>query len=212
MAGRGFHNLVFIDFSCDKFPAISQRYCEKNSVQAACHIHDYSCSQCSKSFPSPMSLELHVSSFHYFPSKHICLHCNHDYKTKAQLEKHKNRYADSLTKKIYLTDSKRRFLRALGLMPLCAASTHDACFRTKQSPKVNADYYHKLREIDTVTRLSYDVHEEPEQDDDESDSTNSWYAECIIVHILSFAVYFCLIIMHLHCLVSNYNKKVACKF
>lgn len=169
MFGKGFHNLIFVDFSSDKFPAISQSYCEKNPIQPACSFHNYTCSKCHKSFPSGSALKLHSTQYHYHPSKFICNLCNHDYSTKSQLERHKSTYPSPQSHKKHLTDSKRRFLRALALLPQCGTAQFKP--KEKETPPTNADYYSHLQRVETVTRLSYASSEIP--DDMEGDDSDS---------------------------------------
>ena len=166
MGGRGFHNLIFADFSCDKFAAVCQRYCEVQTIQAACTLHDYSCNECRKAFPMQAALDLHMGQYHYYPSKYICTLCHHDYETKAKLEEHKTRYP--CNSKRHLADSKRKFIRALSLMPHCAAQN---MLRHKQTPAINMGYHDKLRSVPTVTSVQYEL-SEIRSEDEESDSSH----------------------------------------
>lgn len=163
---KGFHHLIFIDFSCAKFAAVSQNSCEMLPVQAACSIHDYSCQPCHKSFPMQAALDLHVSQHHYYPSKFICTLCHHDYKTKARLEQHKLNYPYS--SKRHVADSKRKLLRALHLMPQCTA---ESLLRPKEVAPVNMEYYERLKGVPAATKMVYELAECESGDDQESDSS-----------------------------------------
>ena len=143
-----------------------QRYCEGMNVQAACSLHDYSCTECQKTFPMQAALDLHLGQFHYCPSKFICTLCHHDYRTKSKLEEHKLNYP--CNSKRHLADSKRKFLRALSLMPQCAAEN---LLRHQSSPPVNLSYYEKLKSVDTVTNVVYELCEMRSEDEDGSDSS-----------------------------------------
>ncbi|XP_006864169.1 PREDICTED: ras-responsive element-binding protein 1 isoform X2 [Chrysochloris asiatica] len=55
----GFHDLGFTDFSCRKFPRISQAWCEANLRRCISEQHRFVCETCDKAFPMPLSLTLH---------------------------------------------------------------------------------------------------------------------------------------------------------
>ncbi|XP_045143307.1 ras-responsive element-binding protein 1 isoform X1 [Echinops telfairi] len=55
----GFHDLGFTDFSCRKFPRISQAWCEANLRRCISEQHRFICETCDKAFPMPHSLALH---------------------------------------------------------------------------------------------------------------------------------------------------------
>ncbi|XP_017653263.1 ras-responsive element-binding protein 1 isoform X3 [Nannospalax galili] len=55
----GFHDLGFTDFSCRKFPRISQAWCETNLRRCISEQHRFICDTCDKAFPMPSSLVLH---------------------------------------------------------------------------------------------------------------------------------------------------------
>ncbi|XP_028712377.1 ras-responsive element-binding protein 1 isoform X2 [Peromyscus leucopus] len=55
----GFHDLGFTDFSCRKFPRISQAWCETNLRRCISELHRFVCDTCDKAFPMPSSLILH---------------------------------------------------------------------------------------------------------------------------------------------------------
>ena len=168
-AGLGFHNIIYADFSCDKYPAISQTYCENHSTQPANHFHEYSCTECQKSFPIGSALDLHVNQHHYTPSKFICTLCNHDYTTKTQLDTHKQAFA---TRK-HLTDPKRKFIRALSLIPKCAEQSMLSQGRQKRPPPIDYGYYEKLDRVDQVTQMFYKSEPIIDHEDSES-SQSSW--------------------------------------
>ena len=159
--------MIFADFSCEKFAAVSQRYCEIQKLEPACTVHDYTCDQCHKAFPMQAALDLHTAQYHYYPTKFICTLCHHDYRSKAKLDEHKINYPYS--SKRHLADSKRKFLRALSLMPQCAAEN---MMRHKQVPEVNIDYYEKLKDVPSVTKVVYEI-SEMRSEDEESDSSHS---------------------------------------
>ncbi|XP_034366024.1 ras-responsive element-binding protein 1 isoform X2 [Arvicanthis niloticus] len=55
----GFHDLGFTDFSCRKFPRISQAWCETNLRRCISEQHRFVCDTCDKAFPMLSSLILH---------------------------------------------------------------------------------------------------------------------------------------------------------
>uniref|UniRef100_A0A2K6EZS1 Ras-responsive element-binding protein 1 n=1 Tax=Propithecus coquereli TaxID=379532 RepID=A0A2K6EZS1_PROCO len=55
----GFHDLGFTDFSCRKFPRISQAWCETNLRRCISEQHRFVCDTCDKAFPMFSSLTLH---------------------------------------------------------------------------------------------------------------------------------------------------------
>ncbi|KAM9233988.1 ras-responsive element-binding protein 1 isoform 3-T3 [Dugong dugon] len=55
----GFHDLGFTDFSCRKFPRISQAWCEANLRRCISEQHRFVCETCDKAFPMSSSLALH---------------------------------------------------------------------------------------------------------------------------------------------------------
>ncbi|XP_019398510.1 PREDICTED: ras-responsive element-binding protein 1 isoform X1 [Crocodylus porosus] len=55
----GFHDLGFTDFSCRKFPRISQVWCETNLRRCISEFHRYICETCNKAFPMLPALKLH---------------------------------------------------------------------------------------------------------------------------------------------------------
>uniref|UniRef100_G1TPT0 Ras-responsive element-binding protein 1 n=1 Tax=Oryctolagus cuniculus TaxID=9986 RepID=G1TPT0_RABIT len=55
----GFHDLGFTDFSCRKFPRISQAWCETNLRRSISEQHRFVCDTCDKAFPMFSSLVLH---------------------------------------------------------------------------------------------------------------------------------------------------------
>ncbi|KAM6176253.1 ras-responsive element-binding protein 1 isoform 2-T2 [Erethizon dorsatum] len=55
----GFHDLGFTDFSCRKFPCISQAWCETNLRRCISEQHRFICDTCDKAFPMLSSLALH---------------------------------------------------------------------------------------------------------------------------------------------------------
>uniref|UniRef100_H0VQW5 Ras-responsive element-binding protein 1 n=1 Tax=Cavia porcellus TaxID=10141 RepID=H0VQW5_CAVPO len=55
----GFHDLGFTDFSCRKFPCISQAWCETNLRRCISEQHRFVCDTCDKAFPMLSSLTLH---------------------------------------------------------------------------------------------------------------------------------------------------------
>ncbi|XP_054447896.1 ras-responsive element-binding protein 1 isoform X2 [Pteronotus mesoamericanus] len=55
----GFHDLGFTDFSCRKFPRISQAWCETNLRRCISEQHRFVCDVCDKAFPMLSSLTLH---------------------------------------------------------------------------------------------------------------------------------------------------------
>ncbi|KAM4834687.1 ras-responsive element-binding protein 1 isoform 2-T2 [Thomomys bottae] len=55
----GFHDLGFTDFSCRKFPRISQAWCETNLRRCISEQHHFVCDTCDKAFPMFSSLTLH---------------------------------------------------------------------------------------------------------------------------------------------------------
>ncbi|XP_021116359.1 ras-responsive element-binding protein 1 isoform X4 [Heterocephalus glaber] len=55
----GFHDLGFMDFSCRRFPRISQAWCETNLRRCISEQHRFVCDSCDKAFPMLSSLALH---------------------------------------------------------------------------------------------------------------------------------------------------------
>ncbi|XP_055964471.1 LOW QUALITY PROTEIN: ras-responsive element-binding protein 1 [Sorex fumeus] len=58
----GFHDLGFTDFSCRKFPRISQAWCETNLRRCISEQHRCVCDTCDKAFPMPAALALHAQT------------------------------------------------------------------------------------------------------------------------------------------------------
>uniref|UniRef100_A0A8B9Q860 Ras-responsive element-binding protein 1 n=1 Tax=Apteryx owenii TaxID=8824 RepID=A0A8B9Q860_APTOW len=58
----GFHDLGFTDFSCRKFPRISQVWCETNLRRCISEFHRFICETCNKAFPMLSSLKLHTET------------------------------------------------------------------------------------------------------------------------------------------------------
>ncbi|XP_032870481.1 ras-responsive element-binding protein 1 [Amblyraja radiata] len=56
----GFHDLAFIDFSCHKFPLISQVWSEVNLRRCTSQFHRFVCETCNKAFPMSDALVLHM--------------------------------------------------------------------------------------------------------------------------------------------------------
>ncbi|KAM4688658.1 ras-responsive element-binding protein 1 isoform 2-T2 [Discoglossus pictus] len=58
----GFNDLGFTDFSCRKFPIISQGWCETNLRRCISEFHRFICDVCDKAFPMYSSLIRHKES------------------------------------------------------------------------------------------------------------------------------------------------------
>ncbi|KAM4705041.1 ras-responsive element-binding protein 1 [Rhinophrynus dorsalis] len=58
----GFNDLGFTDFSCRKFPIISQVWCETNLRRCISEFHRFICETCNKAFPMFSSLKLHMET------------------------------------------------------------------------------------------------------------------------------------------------------
>ncbi|XP_027694055.1 ras-responsive element-binding protein 1 isoform X2 [Vombatus ursinus] len=58
----GFHDLGFTDFSCRKFPRISQVWCETNLRRCISEFHRFICETCNKAFPMLSALRLHMQT------------------------------------------------------------------------------------------------------------------------------------------------------
>ncbi|XP_069469571.1 ras-responsive element-binding protein 1 isoform X2 [Ambystoma mexicanum] len=58
----GFNDLAFMDFSCRKFPIISQVWCETNLRRCISEFHSFVCEICNKAFPMPSALKLHMET------------------------------------------------------------------------------------------------------------------------------------------------------
>ncbi|XP_072267852.1 ras-responsive element-binding protein 1 isoform X2 [Pyxicephalus adspersus] len=58
----GFNDLGFTDFSCNKFPIISQVWCETNLRRCISELHSFICKTCNKAFPMPSALKLHMET------------------------------------------------------------------------------------------------------------------------------------------------------
>ncbi|XP_075069125.1 ras-responsive element-binding protein 1 isoform X2 [Mixophyes fleayi] len=68
----GFNDLGFTDFSCKKFPIISQVWCETNLRRCISELHSFICETCNKAFPMPSALKLHMQTHKHgqFSNKH----------------------------------------------------------------------------------------------------------------------------------------------
>ena len=83
----GFHDLSFVDFSVLKFPLIAKHYCEENVRSPSSAYLNFSCRQCSKSFPCETSLMLH--SYVHVPDRATqCPLCESDYGDLNELHTH----------------------------------------------------------------------------------------------------------------------------
>ena len=58
----GFHELTFMDFTCEKFPLVSQVWCDNNVRRASSQFHNFTCSMCEKAFPCRTALNIHQNS------------------------------------------------------------------------------------------------------------------------------------------------------
>ncbi|XP_041423652.1 ras-responsive element-binding protein 1 isoform X3 [Xenopus laevis] len=58
----GFNDLSFTDFSCRKFPIISQVWCETNLRRCISDLHRFICETCNKAFPVISALKLHMET------------------------------------------------------------------------------------------------------------------------------------------------------
>ncbi|XP_073487108.1 ras-responsive element-binding protein 1 isoform X2 [Aquarana catesbeiana] len=89
----GFNDLGFTDFSCNKFPIISQVWCETNLRRCISELHSFICDSCNKAFPMPSALKLHMES--------------HKEDQVANEHKTEDSFEDS--------EDKKTFMEALGL-------------------------------------------------------------------------------------------------
>ncbi|XP_075682787.1 ras-responsive element-binding protein 1 isoform X2 [Rhinoderma darwinii] len=58
----GFNDLGFTDFSCKKFPIISQVWCETNLRRCISELHSFICEICNKAFPMKLALKRHLET------------------------------------------------------------------------------------------------------------------------------------------------------
>ncbi|KAG8442424.1 hypothetical protein GDO86_011273 [Hymenochirus boettgeri] len=81
----GFNDLSFTDFSCRKFPIISQVWCESNLRRCISELHRFICEICNKAFPMVNALKLHMETH-----KEVQLNCkqkNEDSSSEASDQK-----------------------------------------------------------------------------------------------------------------------------
>lgn len=59
---RGFADLDFMDFTASKFSLAAKARCEQMPRRSSSQFHDFTCQECSCSFPSRSSLKLHTAN------------------------------------------------------------------------------------------------------------------------------------------------------
>ncbi|XP_072008635.1 ras-responsive element-binding protein 1 isoform X2 [Engystomops pustulosus] len=134
----GFNDLGFTDFSCKKFPIISQVWCETNLRRCISELHSFICEICNKAFPMPSALKLH-------------------------LETHKEGQVNNLhkTEKLAGEDQeKKAFMAALGLQytkdikPVSQEDNSSDCFQTIHIEAMKSNLPHELGGKTTMLKLS----------------------------------------------------------
>lgn len=134
----GFNDLGFTDFSCDKFPIISQAWCETNLRRCISDVHSFICEICNKAFPMPSALKLH-------------------------LETHKAGQVNNLHKseKSAAEDQEQKaFMAALGLQytkdikPVSQGDISSECFQAIHIEAMKSNLPHELASNTTMLKLS----------------------------------------------------------
>ncbi|XP_066435394.1 ras-responsive element-binding protein 1 isoform X2 [Eleutherodactylus coqui] len=134
----GFNDLGFTDFSCSKFPIISQVWCETNLRRCISELHSFICETCNKAFPMPSALKLH-------------------------LETHKEGQVNNLHKTEKLAGEeheKKAFMAALGLQytkdikPIGQEETSPDCFQAIHIEAMKSNLPHELSSNTTMLKLS----------------------------------------------------------
>ncbi|XP_069814155.1 ras-responsive element-binding protein 1 isoform X3 [Dendropsophus ebraccatus] len=134
----GFNDLGFTDFSCKKFPIISQVWCETNLRRCISELHSFICEICNKAFPMPSALKLH-------------------------LETHKEDQARNLhkTEKSSGEDQEQKaFMAALGLQytkdikPVCQGDNSSDSFQAIHIEAMKSNLPHELASNTAMLKLS----------------------------------------------------------
>ncbi|XP_040288024.1 ras-responsive element-binding protein 1 isoform X2 [Bufo bufo] len=130
----GFNDLGFTDFSCNKFPIISQVWCETNLRRCISELHSFICEICNKAFPMPSALKLH-------------------------LETHKEGQVNSLRKTGQELEQKA-FMAALGLQytkdikPVSQEDNSSDCFQAIHIEAMKSNLPHELGSNTAMLKLS----------------------------------------------------------
>ncbi|KAM3928660.1 ras-responsive element-binding protein 1 isoform 2-T3 [Leptodactylus fuscus] len=134
----GFNDLGFTDFSCKKFPIISQVWCETNLRRCISELHSFVCEICNKAFPMPSALKLH-------------------------LETHKGSQVNNLhkTEKSAAEDQeKKAFMAALGLhytkdiKPLSQEDNSPDCLQVIQTEAMKSNLPHEIGSNTAMLKFS----------------------------------------------------------
>ncbi|XP_056377075.1 ras-responsive element-binding protein 1 isoform X2 [Hyla sarda] len=134
----GFNDLGFTDFSCNKFPIISQVWCETNLRRCISELHSFICEICNKAFPMPSALKLH-------------------------LETHKGDQVHGLHKIETSTgenQEQKAFMAALGLQytkdikPVSQGDNSSDCFQAIHIEAMKSNLPHELGSNTTMLKLS----------------------------------------------------------
>uniref|UniRef100_A0A6I8QRR7 Ras-responsive element-binding protein 1 n=1 Tax=Xenopus tropicalis TaxID=8364 RepID=A0A6I8QRR7_XENTR len=138
----GFNDLSFTDFSCRKFPIISQVWCETNLRRCISDLHRFICETCNKAFPMISALKLHMET--------------HE---KGQRDsKHKNEYTTAVAQE------QKAYMAALGLQhtkDVKPASQEDSmpdCFEAMRREALKSNL---SQDIGSVSLLSMSTLEAP---------------------------------------------------
>lgn len=89
VTSSAFHDLYFVDFSCDKFTLTAKAFCEKNHQRKTNGraSHPNICRSCECSFPSIGALDLHAAG-HSPPKRTVCESCERMFATRSQYDDH----------------------------------------------------------------------------------------------------------------------------
>ncbi|XP_073534825.1 ras-responsive element-binding protein 1 isoform X4 [Phyllobates terribilis] len=134
----GFNDLGFTDFSCNKFPIISQAWCETNLRRCISELHSFVCEICNKAFPMPSALKLHS-------------------------ETHKEGQVNNLhktAKSVGEEQEQKAFMAALGLQytkdikPLSQEDNSSECLQALHIEAMKSNLPHELGCSTTMLKLS----------------------------------------------------------
>ncbi|KAM4027913.1 ras-responsive element-binding protein 1 isoform 2-T3 [Anomaloglossus baeobatrachus] len=134
----GFNDLGFTDFSCQKFPIISQVWCETNLRRCISELHSFVCEICNKAFPMPLALKLHLETH-----------------TEGQVNNLHN-----TAKSAAEEQEKKAFMAALGLQytkdikPVSQEENSSECFQAKHIEAMKSNLPHELGCGTTLLKLS----------------------------------------------------------
>lgn len=134
----GFNDLGFTDFSCNKFPIISQAWCETNLRRCISELHSFICEICNKAFPMPSALKLHLET-------HKAGQVNNLHKTEKSAGE---------------DQEQKAFMAALGLQytkdikPVSQGDISSDCFQAIHIEAMKSNLPHELGSNKTMLKLS----------------------------------------------------------